>query len=501
MQATQIITTQVNELVSGNDIHSTYLPQWQYLLESYLGGEDYRRGNHLARYQKETEAEYAARLRTTPLENHCKSIISCYVSFLFREKPTREFGSLENIPELEDILEDADYEGRSWDAFMREVAVWSNVFGSCWIIVSKPNIGAITQADEQAVKLRPYLSVLTPMVVLDWRFERTPTGRYKLSYLKYLEDVNGDVKTVKEWTDTEIKTSVVDENKKQMLSEIIEVNGLGMIPAVIAYATKSTVRGIGVSAIADIADCQRYIYNCTSEIDQSIRLDSHPSLVVTGEVNVGVGAGAVIQMPDNMDSALKPYVLEFGGANVQNILETIRHTTQVIDKMANTGAIRTTETRDASGIAIQTEFELLNSKLSDIADSLELAEEQIWQIIAQYQGLVWDGEITYPDSFNIRDRSRELQELQLAKNIATDPTILQMIDHELMETMDLDVEDIGLSADEEEEHAETTDENRSKHIQQMIMDGYTDEDILRIHPEIMQEDIDTAKRLLLDIEL
>ena len=496
MITSQILSTEVQSIASGNDIYNTYKPVWQRLLESYLGGEDYRRANNLIRYQLETNAEYANRLLNTPLENHCKSIVNTYVSFLFREEPDRDWGSLASLPELELFLEDADYEGRSWDNFMKEVAVWSTVYGHCWVLCVKPNIGAQTRADEVTVGLRPYVSLLSPLVVLDWQYQRTPVGRYELTYFKYLEDVNGDVKTIKEWRPTSITTTTVDERARKILSQVEEANGLGLIPAVIAYSTRSIVRGIGVSDIQDIADAQRMIYNCLSEIDQSVRLDSHPSLVTPTEVQVaGTGAGSLIQLPDNMDPGLKPYVLDFGGANVQNILLTIKHLTEVIDKMASTGAIRQTEARTSSGIAIQTEFELLAARLSEKADQMELVEEQVFQIIAQYYELSWDGEIEYPDSFNIRDEANELTKLEQARRIATDPKIFAMIDQRLIDLLEFEEYEM-----EEEEHAETTPEDRQAHIQQMIMDGYTDEEILQIHPEITEQDILNAKRALLDLE-
>lgn len=504
MLASQIVRNEANEVTSGNETYTTYQPIWQSLMESYMGGEDYRSARNLVRYQMENDGEYAARLRAAPLENHCKSILNVYSAFLFRQQPQRDLGTLEYDPMIEAMLEDADYEGRSMDNFMKQVSIWSGVFGHCWITVHKPNVGAQTLADEYALGVRPYLCLLTPLAVLDWQYTRTPIGSYKLSYFKYLEDVNGDIKTVKIWTTTEIKTIQYDERKKLIVNEIIEPNQLGLIPAVIAYATKGPVRGLGISDIQDIADCQRMIYNSLSEIDQSIRLDSHPSLVTTTEVQVGTGAGALIQMPDNMDAALKPYVLDFGGANVGNILQVINHLTGAIDKMANTGAIRTTETRTASGIAIQTEFELLNARLAEKADNLELAEEQIWEIVAQYMGTTWDGLISYPDSFNIRDDSNELSKLSQAKMIATDPRLLQSIDLKLAELLDFEIEDI-LEAEagiEEEypEHAATTPENRTSHIQQMIMDGYTDQEILEIHAEITADDILAAKQNLLGLE-
>lgn len=440
MDAIQTISIEIAKLVSGNNIYETYLPQWKYLLESYVGGEEYRRAGHLTRYQLETDAEYTARLKATPLENHCQSVVSVFNSFLFREEPDREFGMISMLPELQDFLNDADLDGRSLDSFMKDVSTWSSVFGHSWIIISKPNVGAVTQADEQALGVRPYVSLLTPLVVLDWTWNRMPSGRYELTYFKYLEDVNGQVRTVKEWYKDIIKTTIVNVQDNTIQEELIEINGLGKIPAIIAYNGRSTVRGIGVSDIADIADAQRFIYNATSEVEQSIRLDSHPSLVKTPETQAGIGAGSLIHMPENLDPGLKPYLLEFGGASVESIYTSIKHTIDSIDKMANTGGVRATESRTMSGVALETEFQLLNARLSEKADNLELAEEQMWTLFAEYMGYSWDGEVDYPGSFNMRDTQAEVDRLVKAKNAATDPRVLQIIDHEIIELLGEDAD-------------------------------------------------------------
>lgn len=435
MTIMQTITQEVLALTSGNQHYQNYRDRWKYLLESYLGGEEYRQSGHLTRYKLETPEEYADRLASTPLENHCASVISVYNSFLFREEPDRELGMLGEMSEVSDLLEDADLEGTSFNSFMKDVSVWSNVFGHCWVIVSKPNVGAATRADEIVIGVRPYLSILSPLVVLDWQWKRTIAGRYELNYIKYVEEVNGDVQVIKEWYRDRIITSEVDVNKKKIISSFEEPNQLGLIPAVIAYNKKSTVRGIGVSSITDIADAQRFIYNATSEVEQSIRLDSHPSLVKTNETQAGIGAGSLINMPDNLDPGLKPYALEFSGASVESIYSSIRHTVEAIDKMANTGAVRATESRQMSGIAMITEFQLLNAKLSEMADNLELAEEQIWQLIAWYQGQEWTGCIEYPGSFNISDSQSEFQQLAQARSAATDPRVLAVIDHKIVDLL------------------------------------------------------------------
>jgi len=232
MNVIETLSDELKRLLTGNTLYQNYYDQWQYLLESYVGGEEYRQAGHLHRYQLETDAEYAARLRTTPLENHCQSVVSVYNSFLFREEPERDFTNNGVSFELEMFLRDADMDGRSLNMFMKEVSTWSSVFGHCWIIVSKPNVGAVTLAEEQAAGVRPYVSYLTPMVVLDWSYRRRPNGKVELDYIRYVEDVTGDLRTLKEWTPTEIKTTTLDTSKDMITEEIVEVNQLGKIPAV-----------------------------------------------------------------------------------------------------------------------------------------------------------------------------------------------------------------------------------------------------------------------------
>lgn len=494
MDQIQTLSTAVQAALSGNSTYSSYRGIWEYYLESYMGGEEYRNGGHLIRYQLESEGEYQSRIYQTPLDNHCNSVISVYNSFLFRERPHRELGTLEGQPDVEDFLKDADFDGRSLCAFMKDVSTWSSVFGHCWVMVAKANVGAATRAEEQEQGVRPYVSYLTPLVVLDWEYSRSRTGRYELAYFKYLEESTGGISVIKEWTQDSIITKTVDSENDAIIEEYSEVNQLGKIPAVCVYNQKGIQRGIGVSDIADVADLQKYIYNGTSEIMQSIQMDTHPSLVATPETNVGTGSGALIHMPENIDPGLKPYLLEFTGAGVDKILSAIKQKEEAIDKIANTGAVRATESRTMSGVAMETEFQLLNAKLSEKADNLELAEEQIWKLFAAYTSTSWTGNIDYPGSFNIRDTSSEIEQLLKAKSAATNPMVFEEIDAKIIDW--LGVEDYEMVPNQLD-HAPTTPANRQEHIQAMIMEGYTDQQILEIHIEISQADIDSAKQALL----
>lgn len=446
MSISNLFDSDAGSIMAGNGYFSDYRDRWQYLLESYVGGEAYRDGGHLQRYQLETANEYQSRLNTAHLDNHCASVVSVYNSFLFRQNPRRDFGTLASDFALDSFLRDADRDGTSFDNFMKDVATWASVFGHCHVLVSKPDVGALTRADEVLADARPYVSLLTPLNVLDWNYSRNAVGAYRLDYFKYIEEYNGNLRVIKEWTPEEIITSVIEEDVNSdasVLEQKVEPNGLGYIPVVCVYNKKTSVRGIGMSDIADIADSQRFIYSLTNELEQTIRLDSHPSLVCTPETIAGNGAGSIIQIPESLDPQLKPYLLQYGGASGSTIMAAIEQTVASIDKMANIGSIRGTEARRQSGVAQRQEFELLNARLSEKADNLELAEEQIWKCYASYTGNTWTGEIEYPDSFNIQDIEGELAQLKLAKDASGDPSVQSVIDIRVLEL--LGVEEIKLT--------------------------------------------------------
>jgi len=436
----QTLLDDYKQVTSTNIEYQRNRDRWVFLLNSYVGGDEYRKAGYLTKYQLETASDYKIRSDNTPLDNHCQSVIGTYLSFLFRDKPGRELGYMEYDQDVEDFLKDADMEGRSLDHFMKEVAQWSLCFGMTWIIMTKPNLGLQTAGEEDELGVRPWVNLLSPLSVLDWTWERTPTGRYKLVYFKYIEEIVDKTTTVREWTPEIIRTWTMNDEMKEATLISEEINGLGEIPVILNYAQRSPVRGIGVSLINDISDIQRLIFNLTSECEQAHRLDGHPSLCVTSDTQYGSGAGSIIVMPNSMDPGLKPYVLEHGSANIQSLHATIKTLIDSIDRLAHTGGVRGVETKTLSGVAMEVEMSLLNARLAEVADNLELTEENLWKLFCRYQGKDCDVEIEYPGNFNIRDTEREFRQLQVAKSAATDPRVLQVIDHEIIELLGEDAD-------------------------------------------------------------
>ena len=200
---------------------------------------------------------------------------------------------------------------------------------------------------------------------------------------------------------------------------------------------------------------QRAIYNELSEVEQLIRISNHPSLVKTPNVEASAGAGAIIEIPEDQDPNLKPYMLQPSGGNLQAIMGSIQEKVNAIDRIAHMGTVRATKTTIASGIALQTEFQLLNAKLSEKADLLQNAEENIWRCWAMWQNKAFDGEIVYPESFNLRDWASDLEMYQMAKASGVkSSTFIKELDKQIAEAIIDDDEAIEKINEEIEGQAE-----------------------------------------------
>jgi hypothetical protein len=445
-----------DQILERHELYDNYATRWEYYIRSFLGGEEYKGGRYLQEYNLELENEFEKRLQFTPLDNHCRNIVHIYSSFLFRVAPTRQLGILEDDPTVPMFLQDADLEGRSYNALLREVQTYASVYGHCWLLIDKPNSNARTRAEELQQEIRPYMNIYTPENVMDWDWERAASGKYYLSYLKIREHRSRDKDVYRIWYLDRIDTVELQRMgaKEPKLIDSVP-NPLNQIPAVCLYNQRSYDRGIGVSDLTDVADLQRAIYNELSEIEQLIRLSNHPSLVKTRDVDASAGAGAIIELPDNVDPALKPYILQPSGQNLDSVLKTIQTKIDAINRLTHVGAVRSTSERTVSGVALRTEFQLLNARLSEKANLMQLAEEQIWRLYAKWQDKAFDGKIIYPESFDLRDWATDLEVLQQAKasNIKSD-TFVKELDKQIARTVVED--DEVLSQIDEEIDQQTT---------------------------------------------
>ena len=185
-------------------------------------------------------------------------------------------------------------------------------------------------------------------------------------------------------------------------------------------------------------------------------------MVKTNSTQAAAGAGAIITMPEDLNGELKPFLLQPSGASIDGLLNSLKHKIESIDRMAYMGGIRSIESRRLSGVALATEFQLLNAKLAERADNLEFAEENIWRLYARWQGMVWDGEINYPDTFNIQDRYNDMNMLKLAKDAGPKSDIVnQEIERQMLKVLIEDEEKYQAVVDQVTEESDLQEYNNT----------------------------------------
>jgi len=394
-----------------------------YMRRSFQGGEAYRSGEYLTRYLGESSGpgdQYQKRLDSTPLHNHVKTTVDIYRSFLFRELPTREQGSLLDNPLFQDWIKDTDNDGQGINSFMKTINDMALVQSGVWILVDKPAYKVETVAQEQALSIRAYTCVYNVASVLDWVYERNIAGKQELVYIKVKEADTKQYTKFSVWTKDQITKYTVAKTAEGQYDQITHSeeysNPLGVIPFVFYAPGMQNAPGVGVSMVEGVADIQRAIYDLTSQLYDTITISSHPTLVKPVSVDASAGAGNIINLNNDQDPGLNPYLLQPTGATVDGILSAIEKHVENIKTMTHTTAVSATKTSSMSGIAMQTERQLLNSVLSDMSDNLQECELKLHKLWAMWHNieLPSDFEVFYAKTFDMRDN---LQESTLYKQL------------------------------------------------------------------------------------
>ena len=426
----------IKELRQVHPGYDEYVYRWDYYARSYMGAEEYRDGAYLRKYIGEDDGpghQYAQRLMDTPYQNHCKTTVDTYRSFIFRNPPQRQLDSLIENQFATSFVLDADLQGTNLTQFMRKVSDQVSIYGNAWVCVDRPSYLAASAAEEAAMDLRSYVALYSPTSVLDWSYEQLPNGRRRLEYVKVIEQQLDEHDIIKCWYTDRVEVYHVKKDSVKRVtnnlsvgnrnyqrdglvsdySEVISseeyVNPIGEVPFVTVIDDQSFHAGIGVSDIGDVADLSRSIYNKLSELYANIRISSHPSIVAEPSTQLNGGVGSVITVDEN--TQISPYLLQPTGASIDGIIDAINLDIEAINEITHLKAVKAKSGSPMSAIAMTTERQNLNNKLSDRAATLERAEQLIWRLWFMWQDVdaPADFSIYYEKSFDLRDKHQDLQ--------------------------------------------------------------------------------------------
>jgi hypothetical protein len=247
--------------------------------------------------------------------------------------------------------------------------------------------------------------------------------------------------------------------------------------------------------VGDVCDLQREIYNLSSEAYESIRLSSHPSIVAEASADINGGSGAIITVDESTN--IQPYLLQATGSSIDSILACIEQKTQAIESVTHLAATKAKK-GPQSGIALQVERDMLNVKLSDIANVLERAEKLIWKMWFDWEQIVPDEEfdIYYEKKFDLRDKHQEVALYEKAKNLVPNSSFQNYINEETARLLIENEEDLQIVIDSMAPKSEMpldtnmphppmeNPQEMVEHMRKMVEQGYSDQQILELHPEI-----------------
>ena len=408
------------ELTKTHPLYDEQIDGWNFHVRSYFGGQRYRDGDYLLQHPFESTTNYERRKEIAYFYNFCAPVVDIFVSLLYKRSPERNYGSLTNDNLFQDFLGDADLEYNTYPQFMREAGRYAGIYGRVSVIVDKPSMIAGTKADESNLGIRPYLNLITPDNVINWKHVKLPSGRVVLDSVHIVEEwVNKKPSVIRVWNRLSWELFVINgeiEEATNLSPTLSGTHGLGVVPMVNIYNKNAITRMSGISDLEDIADINKNIYYLCSDAQEIIENTAFPMLAEPysksspdGE-NKEVGPRNILQF-DPTEPNAKPYWLEAPHSSLDKILDFINNHAKQIFKTANLAGIKNAvESKQPwSGTALDIDNQQRDAVLAEKADNAEQSENKILGLWALWQGKEFDGEINYPDDFSIKDQSQNTQ--------------------------------------------------------------------------------------------
>lgn len=362
------------------------------LVNTLMGGTDAMRAageKYLPREPKESREAYKNRLLRSVLFNAFADTVQKLVGKPFSKPVTVK----DNTPEkIKDWTADIDRCGSNITSFAREVFKSGLTDGITHVLVDYPHSGeALTLADEQALKNRPYTVNIKASDLIGWRSE-VVNGIPELTQIRILEKA-----TVPEgeWGECEkqrirviykdgFELYELSDKKKWGMIEDGETS-LGRIPLVTYYTDKSGFM-TGKPPLLDLAHLNVQHWQSSSDQEHILHFIRFPLLHGAGFNNdqrqIEIGPNRMIVSED--PQARLTYV-EHTGAAVEAGRQSIK---DVEDKMASMGMqLLTRRSGDVTATAESLDTAKSHSSLQDMVRRLENSFSEIFKLMGQWSNL------------------------------------------------------------------------------------------------------------------
>jgi len=426
------------------------LSHWLFLEETYRGGRRWFQDN-IAKYYKEGETEFTARLNRAYRFNHTREVVELVQKYLFKAKVTRNAAAPQVVA---DFWKKATLNGLDIDQLMRMASVSNSISGRCAVVVdnnfpvemvevvegegeSKPRKRSVSVAEAKERNFRIYAYVVPAKDVLDYAFDEDGDG--ELLWVKLRERVRDDadplyssgdmIERVRLWTRDgwQVYEEIVNPNtaprgKKEPEKKVVLKDSgshdLGRVPVILSDHTIGHDPYRVPGLIDDIAYLDRAIANYLSNLDAIIQDQTFSQLAIPAQsIMPGediyqkvleMGTKRVFAYDGGAGSTAVPVYLSPDPKQAHVILSVIN---KIINEIYHTIGLAGERTKEdnavgidnSSGVAKAYDFERVNSLLLSKAQACERVENEIVDLV-----LAWAGEapakdklVTYPTTFDV----------------------------------------------------------------------------------------------------
>lgn len=398
---------------------------WDFLEDTYEGGREWFKEN-IFRYIKEGDTEFADRLARAYRFNHSREVVDLLNKYLFKQNIQR---NEKDAPEsLKRFWKKATLNGLGIKDLSRQISKKTSIYGRIGIVIDNKTSGKpiVSKADEKKAGARTYAYIVGPEQLLDYAFDDEGDLLWALIQecerddADPLESSGDEIERFRLWTKNDWSLyEEVKEGRKKVVKLIGSgVHGLGVVPVVLADNVISDEEYGAQSLIDDIAYLDRAVANYLSNLDAIIQDQTFSQLAMPAQ-NVLPGEDNYTKLTEmgtkriflyDGEGGAAPFYLSPDPKQAQMILAAIN---KIINEIYHTVGLAGERTKqdnaagidNSSGVAKAFDFERVNALLAAKADSLEVIENKIAQIVA-----LWHGEkpesaedlVSYPDDFDTR---------------------------------------------------------------------------------------------------
>jgi hypothetical protein len=373
--------------------------------------------SYIDQHPRESAQKYARRVRGAVYTNVSRSVGETILGFLLRRPPSRDGGS----DAVRRFLADADGHGTPWqDMLRRRIAPRTLLFGTCPILVDRPQVTGRSRADTESAGASTYCVPLYPQTLCDW--ETDDDGIFEQAKLLD-ERTHADAKwqraiekQARVWTRGTWQVWTLQDAAGSMPRLIEEgEHPLGVVPLVLASFSDSMRASIlGTTFMSTVIEVGRKLYNYQSELDDHLRNQVFAIVCIPtdgdpGAVKLGTDNGMRCAVVGNMPAILAPPA---------SVAETMFH---ALDRMrdeayaaAKLGFALATKQQPESGLARSYEFQATSRQINAFAASMRRAEMDVLRLVCLWEGedpavTLADYKCEWPDDYDVRDLDAEIK--------------------------------------------------------------------------------------------